>query len=492
MCPKHTIFILTDGVSADTLYRLIDRGKMPYMRKYLFDRGISVQNCLTCFPSNTSPAHVSHLTGTYIDRHGIPLIKYWNPQNWKYMDFTKSSLSAIKDLNNAISKNVKTVYEYLPGRTTSMHFVNRGATDVYSNLPHSMFLYLYSKIYGWKKLHAKGIKVALKRLNSKKAPSVIVIYLPGPDAISHKVGPLSSDYLDNVKNLDDCIRLLIEGDDKTRGLKDLGIFDNTLLVFSSDHGEMEVKTRVPLNTFFDGMGLNIVSKGNSQSRISRADVLMAVSGGVALLYFIKKKMASHVISLKELQTYKMEGHTIDIIARLRNIKGLGRIYVRESENMYRVFSCDGESRIIRKMTKNQPYYSYEIVSGKDPLLYGDSADCSRIIDAGFHAREEWAQSTRETRFSNVIDQIPRIFDCEETIGTVVVTSASNCSFSMKHKGEHDVENKEVRTVPLIIAESNLKANIVDTAEIVDVLPTMLRLLGIRYGTQEFDGRNLLS
>jgi len=492
MYPKHTIFILTDGVSADALYGLIDRGKMPYMKKYLIDRGVTVKNCLTCFPSNTTPAHVSHLTGTYINRHGIPLIKYWDPQNWKYMDFTKSSLSAIKDLNNSISKSVKTIYEYLPGRTTSIHFVSRGATDVYASLPKSAFLYLYSKIYGWNKLHDKGIKVALKRLSSRKAPSAIVIYLPGPDAISHKVGPLSSKYFDSVEHLDECIRLLIEGDNKTHGLKGLGIFDNSLLIFSSDHGEMEVKTRVPLETFFNEIGLDIVSKGSSQNKIARADVLMAVSGGIAFLYFIKKKMASHEISLKELQNYKIEGQTIDIVSWLKDIKGIGRIYVHESENVYHIFSGDGESRIIRKMIKNQPYYSYEIVSGKDPFLYADSADCNRVIDTKFHAREKWVEFTQATKFSNIIDQIPRIFDCKKTSRAVIVTSASNCSFKMKHKGEHDVEDKEVRTVPLMIAKSNLKATIIDAAQTVDVLPTILKLLGLNYDDQEFDGRAFLS
>lgn len=491
MCAKHTIFILIDGVSAKTLYGLIDKGKMPYMRKYLVDRGISVKNCLTCFPANTTPAHVSHLTGTYIDRHGIPLIKYWDPQNWRYMDFTKSSLSAIKDINATISKSVKTIYEYLPGRTSSMHFVSRGATDIYANLPRSAFLYLYSKIHGWNKLHAKGIKDALKKLNSRKAPSAIVLYLPGPDAMSHRVGPFSSEYLDVVENLDECIKLLVEGDGKTLGLKSLSLFAETLMILTADHGEMKVNKGVSLETLFDKIGLKIVSRKRSWNEIVQADVLAAVSGGVAFLYFIKKKMASQKIGLEELQNYKINGQTIDIISWLRDIKGMGRIYVHESENVYHVFSGDGESRITRKMIKNQPHYNYEVISGKDPLLYAVSTDCSRIIDTEFHAREEWTQLTGETKFSNVIDQIPRIFDCKKTDGAVIVTSASNCSFKPKHKGEHDVEDKDVRTVPLIIAESNLKARTIDAAQIVDVLPTVLKLLGRKYDPQEFDGKACL-
>ena len=100
---------------------------------------------------------------------------------------------------------------------------------------------------------------------------------------------------------------------------------------------------------------------------------------------------SHEIGLGELQNYDIEGRNIDLIAWLKNIKGMGRIYVHEPKNMYHVFSSDGESRIVRKFVKNRPYYSYEIVSGKDPLFYANSKDCDHMIDAGFHGREEWIQ-----------------------------------------------------------------------------------------------------
>jgi len=302
---------LVDGLSANLFQNLIDKDQMPYIERYLIDRGFYTKKCLSCFPANTAPANLSHITGSYTNRHGIPLIKYWIPEKGKYMDFTKSSLSAIEDFNNSISKNVKTIYEYFSGRTTALHFINRGANDIYAGKLKSIFLYLYAKIFGWDGLHRLAMKTTLKRLRMKCSPKVMVIYLPGPDAISHELGPNSSDYVENVRNLDDQVRFLVEGDSRVRGLKDLKIFNDTLIVFSSDHGEMEVKKTCPIDEHFRRLDNDVVTGPSTPKKITEANVLMAISGGVAFLNF-KDKTGSWMINRNTLQNFVLKKKTIDI------------------------------------------------------------------------------------------------------------------------------------------------------------------------------------
>jgi len=492
MLPKRVIYILVDGLSASLLQNLIDKDQMPHIERYLIDRGFYTRNCLSCFPANTAPANLSHLTGSYVNRHGIPLIKYWIPEKGRYMDFTKSSLSAVEDFNNSISNNVKTIYEYFSGRTTALHFINRGANDIYAGKLKSIFLYLYAKIFGWDGLHRWAMKVALKRLAIKYVPRVIVIYLPGPDAISHELGPNSSEYIENVRNLDDQIRFLVEGDSRIRGLKDLKILNNTLIVFSSDHGEIEVKKTCPIDEHFRRLDINVLTGASTPKKIAGADVLMAISGGVAFLNFKDRKNGLWMTNRNTLQNFISKKETFDILEWLREIEGVNRIYLRESPNTYSIFTKEGESKISRKTKGETWYYKYEIVKGKDPFSYDKHSVTESMIGGKFFTSQNWQNATCNAEALDIVDQIPRIFDCESIASPVIVSSSNNCSFKVKHKGEHDNENKSIRQVPLIIAGENIKIESVNLVRTVDILPTVLDLLSVDYNHREIDGSSLVT
>jgi len=488
---NRVIFLLVDGLSASLFQDLINKGRMPYIEKYLINRGIYSGNCLSCFPANTAPAHLSHLTGSYIDRHGIPLIKYWSTEKGKYLDFTKSSLSAIENLNKNISNDVKTIYEYFTGRTTSLHFVNRGASDIYAGKLRSIFLYVYSRIYGWNKLHRLAIKVALERLSMKDPSKIIVIWLPGPDAISHNLGPTSSVYIKNVRNLDEQVRFLVEGDRKISGLRDLNIFDDSLIILSSDHGEMEVKHNCPIEDYFKEMNLNVLAGQSTPQKIDEANVLMAISGGVALLNFKDQKTGLWRINKENLQNFNSDGQITDILGSLKEMKGVERVYLKQNPNIYHISSKEGESLITRKRKLGVLHYKYEVISGRDPLVYDKHKAIKKMMRNKYFPVYDWRNVTRDTDTPEIIDQIPRVFDCSDTTFSVLVSCSPNYSFKKNHKGEHDIESKEIRHVPFIMAWSKGKIHNLGFLRIVDILPTVLDLLSIDYTMSDIDGKSLI-
>ena len=490
MRPKRVIYILVDGLSSTFFNELVNGGKMPCIEEYLINDGTYVRDCLSCFPANTAPANLAHLTGTYTNRHGIPLIKYWRPDLGTYKDFTKSSLSAIEELNDSISDDVKTIYEYFSDRTTAMHLINRGASDVYAGKSKSIFLYLYAKIFGWNQLHRLAIKTVLKRLASKNPSKVIAVYLPGPDAISHKLGPASSEYRDNVKNLDANIRLLIEGGEGVQGLKGLNILKDTLVIFSSDHGEVEVKGICSLEDQLEELGIGFIAGKSRPEKIRKTSVLMALSGGIAFLNFRNPRNGLFELNASDLKKYPLNGHSTDILKWLRSLKGVNNVYLREASSTYRILGKEGSSRIFRKEEGEKAYYRYQILEGKDPLGYDENETTARMIEKGFFPAREWQSATRFSKNLDIIDQIPRVYDCKDMKSTIIVTSLRNWSFK-SHKGEHDNETNEIRRVPLIFSDMKIAAERVDPIRTVDVLPTVLDLLNVAYNKQAIDGVSLV-
>lgn len=491
MRPKHVVYILVDGVSGSFFHDLVDRGRMPFIEDYLVKKGVYAKDCLSCFPANTAPANLAHLTGSYTNHHGVPLIKYWSPDIGKYNDFTKSSLSAIEDFNGAISHEVKTIFEYFSDRTTSMHIVNRGASDVYAGKLRSIYLYLYARIYGWNQLHSLAIKTVLQRLASNNPSKVIVVYLPGPDAISHKLGPNSSEYQNNVLNLDEQIRFLVEGEKGVKGLKDLNILDDTMIVFSSDHGEFEVKDTCPLDKELERLEINLVTGKGRPEQISKADVLMALSGGVAFLSLRDSRTSLFDSSIGRLQNFETNGHSINILEYLKELRGVNNIYLREGQNTYRVIAKRGSARFIRKIDGKTTSYKYETMEGIDPLGYDRTEATAKMVGKGFLTSREWQIAANSGESLDIIDQIPRLFDCRDMKSTIVVTSKRNWSFKA-HKGEHDNETNEIRRVPLIITCVGKTPQVARLVRTVDILPTVLDHLNASYNKQVIDGTPITS
>jgi hypothetical protein len=138
-------------------------------------------------------------------------------------------------------------------------------------------------------------------------------------------------------------------------------------------------------------------------------------------------------------------------------------------------------------------YKYQVLDGEDPLYYTqDSTIASRLLDGNFHDNREWLQVTARHRFPATPEVVFHYFMCTYA-GNVVVVPEDPYNYFVKDDGlhkvyMHDRDNREEIIVPLVFMGPGIKAEFrIPSAKNVDVLPTILRWLGVSYAREDFDG-----
>jgi hypothetical protein len=238
--------------------------------------------------------------------------------------------------------------------------------------------------------------------------------------------------------------------------------------------------------------LGDLTDNDSFNSLYQHNAARAVSGnGFALLYFAEKKKIrggmwryawDRPIEYDRLRAFQVEGEgRLDLIELLRNEEPVRLVMVKEKEDVYRVFSKDGESKIERD------YMSFRYtVNAADPLGYADNLDSSQLIDGAYHDKDEWFAATTETDFPDALFQISQLFDSERC-GDIVISSVPGWDFmKQEHIATHGGLEKAEMMVPCVIAGPGIKQGIIPLARSVDLHPTYLKFLGIPH----YDGEVL--
>jgi predicted AlkP superfamily pyrophosphatase or phosphodiesterase len=489
-----TILIIMDGVRADVLYDSIQAHRMPYLEKYIFNRAAVVENCFTCFPTNTVPGHLAILTGYYADKHQLPHMKFWNLSQMKYRDY--SGLDIFKLLDEEYNSNIKMIYEFF---TKSYAFTlasfAKGSNYAYLNKPRMIFFYLMQKILGYKVILLQSLKTFLRYLKKNTKGSLFVLWLPISDEIGHAKGPNSPELLQHLQEVDRLFfKALFEGYKGWEGLIKTGLQDSTYFFITADHGGFPIQTESELIQDLKILPLQIENKQVSLKTVKLCDALIAYTDGVANLY-VKNPVSRNwgdKIEYNHLVNYPTPQGSINLIEQLLTIPTISHVFAREptaGAESYLVQSQSGKSRIQRKIEDHKILVAYSILSGSDPFEYKDPP-ILELMDGNFYSTEEWLNKLIGTNYPMMLDQIPRVFNCTN-IGNLLIMVKEGYSFTKKSKkGTHDTGTHICTRVPLIMAGPSIKHTTIPTARTVDIVPTILRLLKIDAEFQQFDGRVL--
>lgn len=490
-----TILIIMDGVRADVLYDSIQAHRMPFLEKYIFNRAAVVENCFTCFPTNTVPGHLAILTGCYADKHQLPHMKFWNLSQMKYRDY--SGLDIFNLLDEEYNSNVKMIYEFF---TKSYAFTlsnfAKGSTYTYLNKPRMIFFYLMQKILGPKIILLQSLKTFLRYLKPNTKGSLFVLWLPVSDEIGHAKGPTSPELLHHLQEVDQLFfKALFEGYKGWDGLIKTGLQDSTYFFITADHGGFPIQTESELSQDLKLLPLQIAHKQIPSKAVNGCDALIAYTDGVANFY-VKNPGSRNWgdrIEYHHLVQYPTPQGSINLIELLLTIPTISHVFAREPNagvESYLVQSQSGKSRIQRKIEDGKTLIAYQILSGSDPFEYHKSPQMLELIDGNFYSSEEWLNKLVGTNYPMMLDQIPRVFNCAN-IGHLLIMGKEGYSFSKKSKkGTHDTGTHICSRVPLIMAGPSIKHTTIPTARTVDIVPTILHLLKINTNFQQFDGRVL--
>ncbi|MFX1294365.1 MAG: alkaline phosphatase family protein [Promethearchaeota archaeon] len=485
------ILIILDSVRADILYELVQTNRMPYLKKYIFDRAAVAENCFTSFPTNTVPGHLAILTGTYADKHHVPAMKLWNLSKMHFRDY--SGISIFDLLKQEFNPKIKMIYNFFSDSEafTASSFA-KGARYTYLNRNRMIFFYLIQKL-NYKIVLIQSLKVLLRHLKKKITGMLYVIWIPITDIISHEKGPDSQELLHNLQEIDQMLfKLLFEGYKKWKGFKELGSLNSTYFFITADHGSFTIRKRSKLIQNFKSIPLRIKHKQAPLKTLNKSDLLIAYTDGFASLY-VKNPISNNwndKVEYSQLITYPTSKGPINLIEFILKIPTVSHVFVKK-EKVYLIFSIDGTSQIKRKTENGEIFLSYQVLSGKDPFDYNKNHVLNELRDGTFYPYHKLVEPLSKTNYPTMLDQIPRLFNCEN-MGDILFMGKEGCSFNQKnnYRGTHDTGTYLCSRVPFIAAGPNIKHIRIPTVRTVDIVPTILYLLKKSSNYQQFDGRVL--
>lgn len=268
--PKYILFLTADGFRSDYV-----EWYQPPNLKQLIAEGVRVMNATNVFPTLTAPNMCSLVTGSYPRTTAIAA----NSQYVKKLD---------KIVSRPRDNKAETIAETLrkagwkTAAVNQFMLENRGA-DFY-----------VSAGYDESKATTAAI---LDLLKNKQARFVAAIY-GATDHAGHGHGPRSEEVKKAVLEIDDAIGTLING------LKEQGIYEETLIAFSSDHGMSSYAAKQASIEPADALRKAGFRVATSQDQLKADTQIVVIANGVRVIYFrdltdAQKERATQVLAAIE-------------------------------------------------------------------------------------------------------------------------------------------------------------------------------------------------
>ena len=279
--PKYILFLTADGFRTDYIewYR-------PTNLMQLITEGIRVKQAKNVFPTVTAPNMASLVTGAYPRTTAIAC----NSQYIRELD------RIVKSPRDNKAETIAETLQKAGWKTAGVnHFMleNRG-TDFYAAPGYDD--------------SDKTTDAILDILKNHKGQFVGAIY-GATDHAGHDHGPESEEVKSAVLGIDRAVGRLLQG------LKELGIYDETVIAFNSDHGmsAFEKKETTDPAKALTAAGFKVAT---SEGNLKPDTQIVVISAGSRLVYFRKPltdeqketvmKVLSHIEGAEVLDREKLD------------------------------------------------------------------------------------------------------------------------------------------------------------------------------------------
>ncbi|HKX12589.1 MAG TPA: alkaline phosphatase family protein [bacterium] len=483
---RYVFILLLDGARPGEIDQAVDQGLMPNLKRLFYEEGARFENALTVFPTVSTPAHQALLSGLQPGHHGIPnldwfsrplekYIDYLHPMYWSWTNlFMFNSLQVFED--RIRDDRPALIFETLRGHPSLAVYetANSGATSVLPSLPPILTGYK-GKFQGFYEVFdAKALNAVLQRFKKdppENLPRFTMAVCYGMDLVNHYVHPQSERAQDLLRLYD---RFLGEFE---RTLKDRGIFDKTLLVVTSDHGQHDVDGgMVDLGAYLHQIGLRADLANPKKSQVMWGDHGVTFSN----LYFKLGDDWTRRPSYRELRDYTAaDGKRIDLVERLLAHPDIEWLVTAEGLGKTHIHRDGQHALILRKKVGDEILYSYQPDPGQDPLDYlGDPLLRSWSDKREYHDAEAWLKATGHLAIPDAVVAIPQLFD-DFRIGDLILMTSKRTQFHDPRPSGHGSIWREDRHIPLMFHGPGIRAGLLPYARIVDVYPTLMAYYGLQ-------------
>ncbi|MCH8965135.1 MAG: alkaline phosphatase family protein, partial [Planctomycetes bacterium] len=182
---------------------------------------------------------------------------------------------------------------------------------------------------------------------------------------------------------------------------------------------------------------------------------------------------------------------LEFVEAVSQLPAIGLTVWRDERSQVQVRSRSGTAFIERKIEAETTLYRLTI-DGTDPLEYTADPTLREYIAAGWHDSRSWLAATIETAYPDFVPQVVEMFDSPRA-GDVVLFAAEDWAFDEWHSGHGSCLARDMH-VPMYFAGPDLPAGTqIDYARNVDIMPTILDLLGEAHRLSDIepiDGRSI--
>lgn len=516
---RHCLVFVVDGLGGPLAQQLMREGQLPNFKKYLYDRGLWVENVTSVFPSVTAAAMTSVMTGAYPGRHGIANFQWVDRDTGNYRSYIGSD---IFDFNKDIDTKVKTLFQYFPKDETASFglLINRGVGH-----SDSLIYTALNPLYGLAPQAHVAVCDFLKTFSlGQEFPRVMSCYEWNVDDRGHKYGPRAKVTMEVLRQAD------AHFGDLVKLYQERGHFDQTYFVLISDHGFAPVSKKFYVDKYLKQFGFKtkLISYNLGETKIpTKLDrleslfgslgkvygfdaVIGAAGGGGATVDLVKNggvptdgkteaDLWKETLKYSDVRRYKMRnGKTVDVLELLLQPPAIDVIVLRDDrdggadgERVVRIVGRSGETQITRKVIPGEgDFYKYEVVKGKDPLSLADEHQVREVAGSGrFYEAKLWKQILDQEDYPDIVVQVCQYFDTPRA-STLYLCAAKDWSLNSIVKGRHAGPLEEEMKAIFMIAGPGIPHGKVERARIVDMVPTVLTLLGVKYDPASLDGQPL--
>ena len=493
---RHTagaVVFFVDGLNARIFEEMLDAGELPNIQRHFVDRGLYCPEAVANVPSVTLANVTSFVTGRYPGHHGVTGINWFDRNQLIWRNYETIAQKNTLD-HDYIAPNI---YEQFPNRTTFSLFFqpHRGATKFFENWTSAgpPFFFGMYELVDRISLYRFGQAMAIAE--SRDAyPAVTICYMLAPDFHAYAEGVSSESYRQAIRHTDKQIgRVLAD-------FQRAGLLDGALIVLTSDHGLIDVDRHWPIAPFLsDRLGLRIAPERlweetpfeKRQAHYMQYPAVLYGSGDRYWALCLRKpiwrdgQLAGYEAwpvrpDASDLARYPVEGGgVVNLLDELLSAPAVDALAYSAGANRVRVRSRAGEAEIAQPDGPGGEL-TYKVLLGEDPLGYASAADGNAALAEALsgqpHSPRWWVLHTAALPAPTAVPQLAAYFRARRA-GDIAVFAAEGWDFGNRHSAGHGGLNRGEMCFPLILAGPGVPHGRLETAQAVDIMPTILHWLG---------------